>query len=232
VPLFELTDRINAILAELDAENVATENVPSTIQPDADGKFPTPSDGALFMASLGIPQTPLRARTKQPFLPEFHKLATTDAVQIRKWAEMYPDCNFGSVGREGEFFVFEADSLDVRKRFEATGGTFTSKLMVASRTDLSRGHRWYRSTPEVKNIQQSFTKHSDFSVRAGNMQSVSPGSLHPDTGEQYRLIAWGVPEVPTTTEIAFWESERVRRLFSNSRDRRNYPNALILARRV
>jgi len=110
------------------------------IQPDADGKFPSPLDGALFMASLGIPQTPLRPRTKAPFLPEFQKSATVDAAQIRKWAKTYPECNFGSVGREGEFFVFEADSTEVRKRFEATGNQFTSKLIVASRS--GRGHRW------------------------------------------------------------------------------------------
>ena len=182
---------------------------PVTTQPDSEGKFPTPLDGALFMASLGIPQTPLRTRTKIPFLPEFQKSATTDAAQIRRWAETYSGCNFGSVGREGEFFTFEADSVEVRKRFEATGGKFTSKLVVASRTDLSRGHRWYRHTAGVKNIQQAFTKHGDFSIRAENMQCVSPGSLHPDTGEQYRLISTGAPDVPSAAEIAFWESERV-----------------------
>jgi Protein of unknown function (DUF3631)/Bifunctional DNA primase/polymerase, N-terminal len=179
------------------------------VLPDLDGKFPTPLDGALFMASLGIPQTPLRARTKAPFLPEFPKTATTDAVQIREWAKTYPECNFGSVGREGEFFVFEADSTEVRKRFEATSNQFTSKLIVASRT--GRGHRWYRHTAGVRNIQQSFTRHGDFSVRAENMQCVSPGSLHPDTGEQYRLISTGAPDVPSAAEIAFWESERVEK---------------------
>ena len=191
---------------ELSAVAATAVAEPEVVQPDADGRFPTPLDGALFMASLGIPQTPLRPRTKAPFLPEFHKLATTDAVQIRKWAEMYPECNFGSVGREGEFFVFEADSTEVRKRFEATGNQFTSKLIVASRA--GRGHRWYRHAAGVKNIQQAFTKHGDFSIRAENMQCVSPGSVHPDTGEQYRLISAGAPEVPTQAEIAFWESER------------------------
>jgi len=191
------------------ASVVVAEPGPTLIQPDADGKFPTPLDGALFMASLGIPQTPLRVRSKIAFLPEFQKSATTDAVHIRKWAEEYPGCNWGSVGREGEFFTFEADSTDVRKRFEATGHQFTSKLIVASRS--GRGHRWYRSTPDVKNIQQGSTKHSDFSVRAKNMYCVSCGSTHPDTGEQYRLIATGAPEVPTAAEIAFWESERVEK---------------------
>lgn len=184
-------------------------DAPQLIQPDADGRFPTPLDGALFMASLGIPQTPLRAGTKIAFLDEFQKLATADFAQIRKWAEDYPGCNFGSLGREGEYFTFEADSTDVRKRFAAVGGAFTSKLMVMSRP--GRGHRWYRSTPEVKNIQQGSTRHGDFSVRAKNMYCVSPGSIHPDTGEQYRLLASGAPEVPSAAEIAFWESERVEK---------------------
>jgi Bifunctional DNA primase/polymerase, N-terminal len=188
------------------------------VQPDADGKFPTPLDGALFMASLGIPQTPLRARTKIAFLPEFQKSATVDAVQIRKWAEEYPGCNFGSVGREGEFFTFEADSTEVRKRFESTGGKFTSTLIVASRP--GRGHRWYRSTPAVKNIGQAYTKHGDFSVRALNQYCCSPGSVHPDTGEQYRLIGVGAPQFPSAEEITFWESERVAK---NSNEKQEIP---------
>jgi hypothetical protein len=179
------------------------------VQPDVDGKFPTPLDGALFMASLGIPQTPLRPRTKIAFLPEFQKSATTDAAQIREWAAAYPGCNFGSLGREGEFFTFESDSTNVRDRFAAQGGKFTSKLMVMSRP--GRGHRWYRSVPSVTNIQQAFTKHGDFSVRALNMYCCSPGSIHPETGEQYKLMASGAPDVPSAAEIAFWESERLEK---------------------
>jgi hypothetical protein len=179
------------------------------IQPNGNGKFPTPLDGALFMASLGLPQTPLRPRTKDAFLSGFQHTATTDPAQIHKWAEMYPNCNFGSVGREGEFFTFEADSPKVRKRFEETGGQFGSKLMVMS--GPGRGHRWYKYVPGVTNIQQAFTKHGDFSVRAKNMYCVSPGSIHPDTGEQYRLVATGSPEIPSAAEIAFWESERAEK---------------------
>ncbi len=94
-------------------------------------EFPTPLDGALFMASLGIPQTPLRG--KAPFLTDFPKTATTDHAQVRQWAVQYPGCNFGSVGREGEYFVLlEADSTDVRKRFEATGQGVHFPLIVAS----------------------------------------------------------------------------------------------------
>ena len=190
---------------------VDTTTLPQIIQPDVNGEFPSPLDGALFMASLGVPQTPLRPRTKIPFLPNFPALASTEFTQIQQWSAQYPGCNFGSVGRVGEYFVFEADTPDVRKRFEAMGHSFTSKLIVASRPDNSRGHRWYKYAPGVTNIQQTFTKHVDFSVRADNMQSVSPGSIHPDTGMQYRLVAWGTPEVPNAAEIAFWESERAEK---------------------
>jgi hypothetical protein len=181
------------------------------VQPDADGKFPTPLDGALFMASLGIPQTPLRPKTKRPFLPAWQESATTDAAHIRKWAEMYPGCNFGSVAKTGKHFVFEADTTDVRKRFETTGQKFTSELIVASRPDNSRGHRWYLYADGVKNISQTYTKHGDFSLRADDEQCVSPGSIHPETGEQYRLVSAGAPEVPSAAEVAFWESERVEK---------------------
>lgn len=188
-------------------QTVVHTTISTVVQPDAEGKFPTPLDGALWMASLGIPQTPLRG--KAPFLTEWQHSATTDVNQIKAWGAQYPGCNFGSVAHDGQHFVFEADSTDVRKRFEATGGQFTAQLVIQSRP--GRGHRWYRHAAGVKNISQAYTSHGDFSLRAESQQAVSPGSIHPDTKEQYRVVIAGIPAPPTAQEIAFWESERVEK---------------------
>src|SRR5258707_6671672 len=80
------------------------------VWPDVNGEFPTPLDGALWMASLGVPQTPLRPKTKDAFLPNFPALTTTDPTILHKWAVDYSGCNFGSVSKEGNTLVFEADS--------------------------------------------------------------------------------------------------------------------------
>jgi len=175
-------------------------------KPDAHGEFGSPLDGALFMAALGIPQTPLRAKTKIALLPGWQQTASTDPAQIKKWAHDYPDCNFGSVALPGGIFVFEADSPKVRERFKAQGGDFTSSLITES--SPGKGHRYYRQVPGIENIAQSDTVHGDFSLRVTNMYCVSPGSVHPLTGRQYRLVATGAPATPSEQEIAFWTSEK------------------------
>ena len=179
-------------------------------QPDVNGEFARPVDGAIYMAAFGIPQTPLNG--KAAFLKEWQNSATTDARQILAWGEQFPGCNFGSVAKQGEFSVFEmdtppADTPNAIERFKQQGGTFTAKLTVRSRP--GRGHCWYKSAPGVENVSQAYTKHGDFSVRANNEYCVSPGSFHPDTKKQYTVLLSGAPETPAQNEIAFWESEKV-----------------------
>src|SRR5438874_2298759 len=86
-------------------------------QPDANGEFDSPLEGALFMALVhNKRQTPLKG--KAAFLPEWEKNASVDPTWIRKWSTEYPGCNFGSVADDG--LIFEADSPEVRKRFSAS----------------------------------------------------------------------------------------------------------------
>ena len=84
-------------------------NVP---QPDANGEFACPADGAKFMASFGIPQIPLHG--KKPFMDGWQDQGSTDFDQIDLWAKQNPACNFGSVAKlsVGKPFAFEADSLE------------------------------------------------------------------------------------------------------------------------
>jgi hypothetical protein len=178
-------------------------------QPDANGEFKTPADGAKFMASFGIPQIPLRGKIPN-YMPDWPAKATCDFNQIDDWALEYPSCNFGSVARNHEFFVFETDSTEPRNRFKKTGHDFSSKLIIESRA--GRGHRYYRWVNGVENIAQGpNSKFGDYSVRVGNEQCVSPGSIHPMSGKQYRVIKYAAPEFPSQAEIDFWKSEQVQR---------------------
>ena len=188
-------------------------------QPNQSGEFESPLAGALFMASFGIPQTPLIG--KKPFLSDWPNVATTEPERIQEWYQEH-HCNFGSVARKGGFFIFEADTapdgvLSIRKRFEQKNCQFTSKSMVASRPDGSRGHRYYRWTEGIENIGQNATVYGDFSVRADAEQCVSPGSIHPDTGQQYKVILpFSAPALPTAQEIEFWKSEKKSKEVKNN----------------
>jgi hypothetical protein len=181
-----------------------TEEIP---QPNATGEFLNPADGAIWMAlTYGIPQTPLKA--KAPFLQNWPTKASTDPAQIRAWAVEYPGCNFGSVAIAGKHFIFEADSIAVRERFKNRGHDFTSNLIIES--SPGKGHRYYLSAPGVENVGQN--KGEDFSIRANGEQCVSPGSVHPLTGRQYRVAEQNGPLTqPTAEEILFWKSERTEK---------------------
>src|SRR5258708_3125932 len=114
-------------IVKLDAQ--ATELKTEVIsQPNANGEFPTPADGALWMAAIhNKRQHPLRAQDKPPLLTGWEHKATTDLAQIRAWAAEYPGCNFGSVADDGP--IFETDSPEVRKRFQ---GQFSNTLTIQS----------------------------------------------------------------------------------------------------
>ena len=184
--------------------------VPVVPQPDANGEFVTPLDGALFMAlGYGIPQTPLRG--KAPFLREWQLNASTDPGQLKAWYEQF-NCNFGSLAVIGSHFIFESDlptngTPKIRDRFKAQGGEFTSQLVIQS--SPGKGHRYYLYAQGIDNIGQNATEHGDFSIRADGEQCVSPGSIHPTTQKQYRVAASkGALAAPTKQEIAFWNSEK------------------------
>jgi hypothetical protein len=179
-------------------------NVPSQVMgPDSNGEFSSPLEGALWMAGIyQIPQIPLNG--KAPFFPEWPSKASTNPTQIRAWWDQYQG-NFGSLAVPGKHFIFESDSSAVRERIKAHGHDFTAQLVVQSRQGE---HRYYVSAPAVENIAQHAVEYADFSIRADGEQCVSPGSIHPITGKQYRVASSGPLTAPTPEEVAFWESER------------------------
>jgi AAA domain/Bifunctional DNA primase/polymerase, N-terminal/Primase C terminal 1 (PriCT-1) len=172
---------------------------PQVAQPNQDGEFESPADGAIWMAIVhGKRQTPLQG--KAAFLPNWQETATTDSAQIRKYAEEHPGCNFGSIADDGE--IFEVDSPEVRKRF---AGSFSSTLTISS--SEGKWHGYYLPA-DVEHIGQNGTKQGDFSLRKHNAYCVSPGSVHPGTKRQYRVTGNHPMTLPSSQEIAFWNSEK------------------------
>jgi bifunctional DNA primase/polymerase-like protein/primase-like protein len=180
-------------------------NIPSEVTgPDARGEFPSPLAGALWMAAkYQASQIPLQG--KVALLPEWPKRASTDPTQIQAWWDEFHG-NFGTVGELGRLFMFETDSPSVRERFQALGHDFTAGLVIESR--VGREHRYYPSVPGIENVHQNTVKFGDFSIRADAAYCVSPGSVHPITGKQYRVISSGGLTPPTAEEMSFWKSEK------------------------
>jgi len=179
------------------------------ILPDANGCFAVPADGAKFMASLGIPQIPLRG--KRPFFNEWPTKGSTDFAQIDRWAAEFVGCNFGSVAKRslGGHFALEVDSVDVRATYqkENPGYDFTASLIIQS--GAGRGHRWYlfaEDSLSLQNIGQEDA--AGFSLRVDNEQCVSPGSIHPERGTQYSVVVGNAPTVASCQEIAWFRTKK------------------------
>jgi|SRR5579872_1218165 len=179
-------------------------------QPDANGEFATPADGAKFMAgTYQIPQIPLRG--KAPFFGDWQDKGSTDFAQIDAWYAEY-GCNFGSICKDtpdGKFAV-EVDSPDVSKRIKESGAKFTSEVIIGSRP--GRGHRWYLQSAEsiqLGNISQSNVTNQDFSVRVSNEQCVSPGSVHPVSKKQYKVISRGPIAIASSQELQWLKSQKI-----------------------
>ncbi|MGA8036734.1 MAG: AAA family ATPase [Candidatus Acidiferrales bacterium] len=183
-------------------------------QPDENGEFACPADGARFMAALGIPQVPLRGKSPQLGGKNWQHHASTDPTQIDAWAKKFRGCNFGSVAlpKLGGFFMMEADAPTFRERhMKDTGRDFTKTLTIQSRP--GRGHRYYAQTSEslaLGNIGQN-NRVGDFSLRADHEMCVSPGSIHPETEKQYRVVVNVPPVAMSKAEIAWLRTQRKAR---------------------
>jgi hypothetical protein len=173
-----------------------------------------PVDGALILASRGVPQIPLGMRTKAAVLSGWQEKATVDPVQISAWEGESPERNYGSVAlaQAGGFLFFEIDSNDVLERIkDETGQTLPATFAV--RSSPGRGHFYFKQTAasiELGNIAQGFVKHQDWSLRVDREYVVSPMSWHPKSGAQYEILRdEEIVEAPAW--LLFWmKSQRVQ----------------------
>lgn len=164
------------------------------------------------LSKMGVPCTPVRPNSKQAFLPEFQKTATTNLEQLIAWDTMYPNHNGAALARaeEGGVWFFETDSPNVVPRILAeTGKTLPDTFRVRSRP--GRGHYYFRQTPAsiaMGNLSQTYVVGQDWSARVNNQYVVAPGSLHPDTGQPYAALDWNHEIIPAPDWFINWLSSQ------------------------
>lgn len=181
----------------------------------------------LPLAAKGIPCTPVRPQSKAAFLPNFPATATTDVNQLLVWDAQYPNHNAACVARAevGGIWILEVDSPNVAERIKSEiGQDLNSIETLRVRSRAGRGHIYFRQTPAsilMGNLNQSYVKGQDWSARVNNMYCVSPGSLHPQTGQPYKalndlepidapewLISWLISQKVVATTNSKAEPER------------------------
>ncbi len=114
------------------------DDVP-TVETNAPASLPTPLNGGLRMARLGVPIAPIKAGEKFPPISGFQILATTDETQIMAWAneQRWLNCNWLALARpEGFCFIDEDQSARFRKMYEEKyGESFPQTRATQSQTD-------------------------------------------------------------------------------------------------
>ena len=168
------------------------------------------------MAEMGVPQIRVRPDSKAAFDKEWPSMATTDLARLSELSKEFPNSNAASVaqGKIGGIWIWEVDSPDVIPRMEReTGRALPSTFKVRSRP--GRGHVYFRHTPasiEMGNLAQTYVIGQDWSVRANNMYAVSPGSIHPNTGQPYTGLNWGTPIVEAPEWLVSWlNSQKIQK---------------------
>jgi Bifunctional DNA primase/polymerase, N-terminal len=154
-------------------------------------------DLAQPLIERGVPVIPLRPRTKKAFSDDWPNLATTDQNQVLRWDAEFPNANIGCVGlaQEHGIWFFEIDDPDLYKRIEQeTGQKFPDTIKV--RSSVGRGHIYFRHTQSTRDLAYKKAYYSLkkpdgngelCSARLNHAYVVGPGSIHPDTGQQYQI---------------------------------------------
>jgi hypothetical protein len=174
------------------AEVVAAQQAPALVaEPNTQTQF----DGALHVAAKGVPQIPLRPRTKIAFQNNWDQLATTDPAQLNAWHAQYPDSNWAGVAlaQSNGIWIFEIDNVDaIRQRLGAI--KLPRTFMVRSRP--GRGHYYFRHNAASISLAQL----RDFisikvdgkeaaSARLNHAYCVTAFSTHPETGKPYEIVS-------------------------------------------
>lgn len=188
----------------------------TTQQTTSQNAAPTFADIALPMAGLGLCVIRTVQQDKRPRDNSWQTLATTDESTILRWNEETPECGAGIVAKE-DFVFLETDRPGVYKEFlEETGVAFETRTHQSSKGHF---HFLFKSTPLSKKLGPITQKELVFgSLRSGNQYILAPGSLHPTTGERYKVVR-NAPIIPIPDVLVNWlASKKSQTAVSKSED--------------
>jgi hypothetical protein len=160
-------------------------------------------DLAIPMAALNVPVIRLQHKSKIPMDKAWQTLATTDVDKILAWHAETPNANCACVAQNDGVLFFETDEDGVIARYEQeTGEIFPETFAVESRP--GRYHFYFSQTDESRKCGSITQKEIPFgSLRQNNAYVVSPGSIHPTTGQPYTILN-DSPIVPIPTRLIEW----------------------------
>lgn len=124
---------------------------------------------------------PLEANRKKPEITEWETKATKDPQQIQKWAQIFPDCNWGVACGPSNLIVLDSDmknEIDGPQKILETGNEIPQTLTI--RTPSGGLHRYYQGQGgnRVRFLQNNDTRGrggyvvAPFSKIGGNVYTI------------------------------------------------------------
>jgi len=160
------------------------------------------AERALPMAAKNLPVIRLKPKSKEPIDTGWQNRATTNVEQIQKWSQESPESNVGIVAKVDGFLFFEADEKGILRQFEMETGEHFETFAVQSRP--GRIHHYFKQTPLSKTIGSIAQAKLKFgSLRQHNAFVVGPNSIHPVTGELYKIVR-DVEIIPIPDNFLNW----------------------------
>jgi Bifunctional DNA primase/polymerase, N-terminal/Primase C terminal 1 (PriCT-1) len=148
-------------------------------------------DRAGLVTPYGIRVFPLPSRSKDANLPRFPERATADQAQIDTWQKENPNSNCAALA-DDENWMFDVDDLAVFERVKSDTGHDLAEIdTLVVRSSGAKRHFYFKHddcSRAMGNRDCDLNGKEVFSVRGHNKYVVSPGSIHPDTGEKYEII--------------------------------------------
>jgi hypothetical protein len=163
------------------------------------------TDRALAAVRRNFSVVPCQPRGKRPLRGAKSRVNTEDGVRALA-AQVPIDANYGLCSDEN-FTVLETDD---RARFTALlGKPLPPTLCVSARSN--RVYWVFEQTPKTRTVTDCPTRPGLFEWRHTNQYCVGFGSIHPDTGEPYRIVT-DVPPAP----FPEWLAEKLLALAKES----------------
>jgi hypothetical protein len=190
---FEPTGLIGPAAAEVTPKQIETI-VPSAVAI-------TPLEGALRMARLGVRVAWVTAKKKYPPMNDFPNLATTDEMQISKWAAERPNCNWLALATPDTVcFIDEDQSAALHALYEEK---FRQPFPLTRTTESQKDHKqscWLQTdrTRAFGNRVQGDFRNGMLSFRQRNEYCLVEGSIHPITNLPYKSNDAPIIEMPDT----------------------------------
>jgi Bifunctional DNA primase/polymerase, N-terminal/Protein of unknown function (DUF3987) len=129
---------------------------------------------------------PLRAGTKDgQLVPSWPADASNDPGQISRWAQRFPNCNWGlATGNASGVFVLDVDSDEAGRALQKLNGFW---LPDTRTIQTAKGWHFYFNMPDMAIGNSSKGLPDGVHVRGTGGYVVLPPSFHPD-GPQYAVI--------------------------------------------